>query len=245
MFAPHIYAYFNADDKYFMFKTNKYSTWYFNIISNANAARRIKSAIAGYYESHHIIPKSFGGRHSKSNRVLLTPREHFLCHLLLPKMMVDPIKQGKMIYAFFRMKDKHQNSKLFDRFRTSYGMLTRGTGNPFYGQRHTPETLLKISGPNHHMYNKRHSAESIQKMKDVRVGKGKGADNSMFGKTHTEDWRKEHSASMSGEKHFNYGKPSFCSGRIWVNNSTISKMVNPDSLSELLSSGWSKGRLPK
>lgn len=36
-----------------------------------------------YYEMHHIIPKSLGGTDDKNNLVLLTPKEHYIAHLLL------------------------------------------------------------------------------------------------------------------------------------------------------------------
>ena len=33
----------------------------------------------GYYEKHHIQPKSLGGSNKKENLVRLTAREHFIC----------------------------------------------------------------------------------------------------------------------------------------------------------------------
>ena len=125
-----------------IFKHNKYTKWYHAIIKNVGGDRSKQS---GYYESHHIIPRAVGGNNNKTNLVLLTPREHFLCHLLLPKMMVDSKDAGKMAYAFFRMKHKHKNSKIFDRFRTAYGKLTTGENNKFFGKTHSAETLKKIS----------------------------------------------------------------------------------------------------
>lgn len=221
-----------------LFKNNKYSKWYFSIIQNAKDANRSKSD--QYYESHHIVPKSFGGSNKNSNLVLLTPREHFLCHLLLPKMMIDPIKAGKMVYAFFRMKNKHSNSKVFDRFRSAYGALTTGKNNPFYGRTHTEETKQKIS-----RLGKYHSEESRKKMSESKTGKKLGADNPMFRKTHPQEWRDAHSKRLSGENHFNFGKPAFTKGKVWVNNSVVSKMIDPTLIDVFLIQGWVKGRLPK
>jgi len=158
----------------------------------------------------------------------------------LPKMMIDPIKAGKMVYAFFRMKHKHTNSKLFERFRTSYGELTKGENNPFYGRTHTIETKQKIS-----RLGKYHSEESRKQMSEIKKGKKIGSDNHMFGKVHPQEWRDAHSKKLSGENHFNFGKPAFTKGKIWVNNSIVSKMVDPTLLSELLDTGWVKGRLPQ
>jgi hypothetical protein len=43
----------------------------------------------GYYETHHILPKSLGGTEDDENLVRLTAREHFIAHLLLWKMTQD------------------------------------------------------------------------------------------------------------------------------------------------------------
>lgn len=219
-----------------LIKVNKYSNWYFSIIQNALKSNRTKKT--DYFESHHIFPKSLGGTNDKSNLVLLTAREHFLCHLLLPKMMISPVNSGKMAYAFFRMKNKHLNSRLFDRFRKAYGKLTTGHNNRFYGKKHSPETLRKIS-----RIGKTHSEESKKKMSASKKGKMTGKDNPMFGKTHPLAWRQEHSARLTGEKHFNYGKPAFNKGRVWINNLEISKMVTLNELPLLLNQGWICGRL--
>ena len=36
-----------------------------------------------YYENHHILPKCLNGDNKKENLVLLTAREHYICHKLL------------------------------------------------------------------------------------------------------------------------------------------------------------------
>jgi hypothetical protein len=66
-----------------MYLQNKYTAWYNNIIQRAQS--RVLSEDT-YTEKHHIIPKSLGGSNAKSNIVCITPREHFICHLLLTKM---------------------------------------------------------------------------------------------------------------------------------------------------------------
>jgi hypothetical protein len=63
-----------------MFVENKYFKWYKNIISQAKDRVNIN-----IYEKHHIIPRSLGGTDDLSNLVKLSPREHFICHLLLTK----------------------------------------------------------------------------------------------------------------------------------------------------------------
>jgi hypothetical protein len=78
---------------------NKYTRWYYSIVTNAKNQNRTKFK-GCYYEKHHIIPQSLGGSESPENLVLLTYREHFLCHWLLIKMCVNKqhtIKMGKAL----------------------------------------------------------------------------------------------------------------------------------------------------
>jgi len=62
----------------------------------ANALQR--PLIQGYSEVHHIVPTCMGGDDIDSNKVVLTGREHYLCHWLLYK-----IHGGKLVYAWYMM----------------------------------------------------------------------------------------------------------------------------------------------
>jgi len=108
---------------------NKYTRWYFNIISRALERprnRKDAKALLGYIEGHHILPTSFrrGGNKDKENIVFLTSREHFIIHAILVKMFVD-VYRMKMINAFLRMKtignkdlpNRYYNSHLFSYYR--------------------------------------------------------------------------------------------------------------------------------
>lgn len=81
-----------------MFKNNKYTKIYYQIINRAKA----RDNISVYTENHHIIPKSLSGNDKKENLVVLTAREHFICHMLLTKM-TDGADYKKMIHAFWLM----------------------------------------------------------------------------------------------------------------------------------------------
>lgn len=59
-----------------------YSKIYHDIIGSRKLLNREKTKLE-YFEKHHIIPKSLGGTDENENLVLLTPKEHFLCHKLL------------------------------------------------------------------------------------------------------------------------------------------------------------------
>ena len=95
-----------------LFIDNKYTHWYYKIVNKAKSRN-----ISGYTERHHIIPKSFGGSNKKENLVSLTPREHYICHLLLTKM-VSGTYRAKMIYALSLIKSKvNHNSSLYEKLK--------------------------------------------------------------------------------------------------------------------------------
>lgn len=105
----------------------------------------------GYLEKHHIIPRCLNGSDDSTNLVLLTAREHYLCHWLLAKHTND-----KRLWLAFSMmsvsSDKHQrikNGRLFERARIARSYAMSGAGNPMFGKQsacisHTEETKNKI-----------------------------------------------------------------------------------------------------
>lgn len=94
---------------------------------------RNESQILGYTENHHICPKAKdlfpeyeNFNNFPWNRIKLSPREHFICHLLLYKAF-----GGSQIFAFSCMcngqKSKYQlervekvNSKIYENLKTEY-----------------------------------------------------------------------------------------------------------------------------
>lgn len=93
-----------------IFNNGKYTKWYYNIIQ-----RSMQRSVITYTEKHHIVPKSLGGDNSISNLAILTAREHFLCHLLLIKMVRDPLSKRKMQFAlnsFRRSSSTQKRHKL-------------------------------------------------------------------------------------------------------------------------------------
>ncbi len=74
-----------------------YESIYHSICSNRQAN---KPPGGVYCERHHIIPRCAGGNDEASNLVVLTGREHFVCHWLLTKIYKGTAFERKMIYAF-------------------------------------------------------------------------------------------------------------------------------------------------
>lgn len=98
-----------------MFKDNKYTRWYFSIIDNAKEQNRAKGGDV-YYESHHVIPRCMGGSNHKENLVLLTAKEHLMCHAFLVRM-TEGIFKGKMSRSLhaMRMTNKFQGKRITSR----------------------------------------------------------------------------------------------------------------------------------
>jgi len=130
-----------------MFLKNKYTILYYKIIDKANEYERSKTEF--YYEKHHIHPKSLGGSEVKKNLVLLTAREHFICHYLLTKMIEKHTHSYyKMLHAFILMKGsnpeqhRYMNGRLYESIKANYSeyrcMMTKG-------KKHSDEHKKNIS----------------------------------------------------------------------------------------------------
>jgi hypothetical protein len=88
-----------------------------------------------YYEKHHIIPRCMKGTNNKDNLVLLTAREHFLCHWSLIEMYPE---ENKLKYAFWMMcfcktdeRDYYVSSRMYEYakcefIKSSTGLFKKG-----------------------------------------------------------------------------------------------------------------------
>jgi hypothetical protein len=100
-----------------MYLINKYTRWYYSIIDRAS-----NRVIDGYTERHHIIPRSLGGSNHKSNISILTAREHFICHLLLTKMVIGEQK-SKMAKAAFMLTVSSNTQRRYNITNRRYEQL--------------------------------------------------------------------------------------------------------------------------
>lgn len=81
-----------------IFIDNKYTAVYYQIIERAQIRNHIKRRYDGY-QTHHIIPQCFGGSDDPSNLVVLSYKEHRVCHRLLIGMTTG-VNKHKMMYAY-------------------------------------------------------------------------------------------------------------------------------------------------
>lgn len=79
-----------------MFLDNKYTNLYYKIVESAKD--NIKEANDGN-QTHHIIPRCMGGSDDASNLVVLSYKQHRVCHRLLINMTVGEDRKN-LSYAY-------------------------------------------------------------------------------------------------------------------------------------------------
>lgn len=197
-----------------MFLQNKYTTWYNQIIENAKFR-----VLAGYKESHHIVPKSLGGSDELNNLIELTAREHFVCHLLLLKMltgthrykmqkaaimMINRVGPGQdrykctgRIYEILKKSIEvppHTRKKMGvsqkERFKTHPGT--------FLGKTHSANTRKKMS------ISASKPKSEAWKLSASNNRKGRAAPNK--GISQSEETKKKISVASKGERNGFFGK---------------------------------------
>lgn len=135
-----------------MFLQNKYTKIYYRIINRSFERNHIKERNDGF-QTHHIVPRCFGGSNSSDNRAVLTYKEHRVCHRLLIAMTSGANKH-KMMYAYKLFNKHYDTSHLpapqiycthesyikMSKTRKSKGSYKRGKDNIFS----TPELVEQV-----------------------------------------------------------------------------------------------------
>ena len=233
-----------------MFIENKYSKWYFSIVYRA-MSRDLNEL--GYIEKHHIIPKSLGGNNVATNLVSLTAKEHFICHLLLPKMTSGDQKR-KMVYAAWRMAVQKRpdqaryrvSSKVYEMIKTqrsAYLKTLVGPLNPNFGNKtgrttedFTPEWRAKLSASRKgkSSWNKGvpRTADEIAKISATRKQRALDPTWNIRPPCSAEKAQKIKEANM---------------GKKWLHRKETNerKYVSPDDFILLCTQGWAPGFGPR
>jgi hypothetical protein len=160
------------------------------------------------YQKHHILPRCMGGVDDQYNIVRLTPKEHFIAHLMLYRIYPDVIglqaaimilrgccvKDGEISYAF--------NSRTYQEAAEKYSETVLCKKIDDY----TSTERINKNDPRYNSsmipFNKnvKFSKEHCENISKVRKEKGiaKGENNPMFGNGH----------KVTGDKNGRYGKPT-------------------------------------
>jgi len=143
-----------------------YLSIYNSIIKNAKRQGRKKTKPSNpnhiYYEKHHIIPRCIMKDRNREylmdqkwNLVLLTAREHFICHRLLVKITKDTKYYYKMIYALNRMINKGPDGRIvnilsgtYSKCKNLHSLIVSDRMSKHHhmkGNHHSEDTKAKIS----------------------------------------------------------------------------------------------------
>lgn len=227
-----------------------YEKLYNSLIDSRKKLNR-KKKFGTYYESHHILPKSLGGSNNKDNLILLTPKEHFVAHLLLWKYT----KTLQMTHALFFMSSNKKgklSAKSYSILREQYAIdrtsQMSGENAPMFGKKHSEETKRKMrlsrKGQIFTDETKKkmsigrsgilHTEETKRKMSESKKGKP--------GTKHTEESKRKMSESSMGIKHTDEAKRKMSlarKGKPWHGNSTVEGLERMRQ-SKLGSVSWNK-----
>lgn len=176
-----------------------------------------------YCETHHIIPKSEGGKDEPDNLVNLTAREHYIAHLLLAKIYDDV----KMYSAVTYMQTTRHKGRTFKFNSRLYEALRKRFFSARKGYHHTKSARIKMSeakrGDKHPFYGKHLSEEHRRRLSEAK----KGERHPNYGNRLSEETRRKMSKAHKG-KIFSEGTRrklseikkgnTSCLGRKWFNN---------------------------
>jgi hypothetical protein len=194
---------------------------YESLIQKAKSENRIRlkktNANYIYYENHHILPKCLNGSDEKINLVLLTAREHFVCHKLLTYIYKG---NRKIAMAFHRMTfNKNRN---YNKSSRDYEYARQ---------------ILKIPLSNETKNKMRNAHLGVPKSEE-HINHMKGNKNCL-GYKHTTIAKEKITKALQlrvGEKNPNFGKPAWNRG---IHVSEESKQKNRQS--HLGKIPWNKG----
>jgi hypothetical protein len=118
---------------------SKYERWYWKFIDKFSLRNWTRKTAPSYVEGHHPYPVGIFGKKEKSWSVFVTPREHYVLHLLLSK------------FTDLRMPMfwKEYTSRQFSPARVIASVQNRGDRHPRYGKTHTEEVKESLrNNPN-------------------------------------------------------------------------------------------------
>lgn len=220
MSSKNIYSHDN------LFLDNNATKDYYQIIETAKKENRKKvhknDSKFVYYESHHVLPKSIFPEFEQCdwNKVLLTAKEHLICHQLLPKMLDKGKPYYQMIRAYHNMAFRKTNDMLryeltpdeYEELRIEFSKA-----QTILGKRPCKETTKTLIG----LANKGRKPSTVAVTNSVRARLGKKRPTDAV---HASASAQIGNTNVRGKSWWNDGKKntmSFeCPGEGWVKGRT-------------------------
>ena len=204
---------------------------YIKVYNQLISKRKNEIITDGYYERHHILPKSMGGGNNKDNIVILTAREHFIAHWLLWRAYRTP----SMAYAFNMMTtnkygERYCNSRGFEEAKQAFiisrtGKIMPNISKALKGNILSEAHKAAISKSSPVWDDKRRAAMSkVHKGIKKPDGHQVGENNSRYGTTMSDDTKMKISANGLGRKQKRKDCPS-CNKSVALNGITRHQKV--------------------
>ena len=162
-----------------------------NSVSKNRYIKLIKFAqsrgfVDGYFERHHIIPRSEGGKDIQENFVALKAREHFLAHWLLYRVYKTPASARS-----FKLMTNDQNKKRGKDYEEARKIMSESMiGNKNVSKR--PEVQQKIKERCYSVFKGKKRPEHSLLLKSRGVFKG--INNPLYGCGDKQRGNKNHMA---------------------------------------------------
>lgn len=188
--------------------------------------------VNGYYETHHIIPRSSGGLDDEDNLIKLSARDHFFAHMLLARFAGHKMKIALQYMLYGKRgeqsRNRHKPSSRQIAIIIEQANLARSAllKNRIFSEEHKRNLSNSLTGRSAHNLGK--AISECQRKKQSE---------SMKGKT---PWNKGLNGKDYLEKYENKPKPPSMLGMKWVNDGTIQKKIKS---TDPLPDGWAYGRI--
>lgn len=144
---------------------------------------------ADYIENHHICPKAYFPEYEDLkvnpwNRAKLSARQHFIAHWMLAKAYGGTMWFGLQMMTTGNRMHKREGIKMTS---SLYEVVRREKSK---------SQSERISGEGHHMFGKKHSEETLTKMREVKMG----ANNPRYGIPNSQEQKLKISQANKGLK---------------------------------------------
>ena len=208
-----------------------------------------------YKEKHHIVPRSLGGLDIKENLIELSPREHFIAHLILWKCYG---KKMAIAFWFFGQKNPHRkevyfkiNSRQYEILRKEAIELTASFNRKaiFISKGNKSKRILPSKLDEY--INSGWVVGRLNIRGNSNLGKhSKGSfwihknfDNKMI---HEDEWTSFRKNGWKKGRNQKYSdeyrkKLATVKNKKQINNGKIKKYCKPEELDNYLKNGWKKG----
>jgi hypothetical protein len=197
---------------------NKYSVWYFALIEKALIRKWIKNTAPCYVEGHHVVPRSISGDTMRTGEiVMLTAREHFIAHLLLPKMLFGKDKQ-KMQLALHRIttgnsKKYCKSSHLYESIKKQHAVAASNRSVEYWATLTKEQKSTMRAGERNSRWGAIVTEETREKISIANKGKLSKDKHPLWGVGHTNATRNRCSVNAArkalGKKWYNNGFNAF------------------------------------